>query len=107
MTEFPLGAIPERIRSDKFGADRLKSGSQPRKPFPKKERAWSHQDELKANIGKIIIVHTTNGTIQAKLLAADAYTIKVDHVWISSDGDERKSILTYFKHSVIGFAFLG
>lgn len=63
---------------------------------PKK---WSHQDELHSLIGKTLRIVTPQGVYIGKLLAADAYTLKLDlristktyaHVIFS------KSAMTYY-----------
>lgn len=60
-------------------------------------KAWSHQDDLKAMIGKpIVIIQGAVVTVYPKLLAADAFTLKCE--------DNNKSALTLFKHAIQGYA---
>ena len=44
---------------------------------PYKPKAWSHHDELKAMIGKQIVIVSSGVETEAKLLETDSFTIKV------------------------------
>jgi hypothetical protein len=68
-----------------------------RQPFKAKPpRAWSHQDDLKANVGKTMrLMFVDEVVIQGTLVTADQFTLKIAR----SD----KSVVTYFKSGMISF----
>jgi hypothetical protein len=70
--------------------------SAPRQPM--KPRAWNHQDDLKAAVGRQITVHFGATTRTGTLIAADQFTIKV--------AQESQSALTYFKGNLTGYEIL-
>jgi hypothetical protein len=68
--------------------------SAPRQPM--KPRAWSHQDDLKAGIGRqITVMFAGGGNRTGKLIAADQFTIK-----LAGNG---QSALTYCKGNLLGY----
>jgi hypothetical protein len=71
----------------------------PKLGMPKKEKPWSHQDDLKALIGKNIAIEfiSLRGQFDTYfLVAADAYAVKIVN-------PKDKSVLTYFKHQIAGY----
>lgn len=66
----------------------------PRQPM--KPRAWNHQDELKAAIGRQITLYLDGPARSGRLVAADQFTIKVAH--------QSQSSLTYFKGNLLGYS---
>lgn len=74
-----------------------RGASAPRQPY--KPKAWNHQDELKAALGREITVHFDGRSHTGTLVAADQFTIKV------SRNDQ--SALTYFKGNLLGYALTG
>lgn len=66
-----------------------------------KPKAWSHQADLSAAIGKSIIVKLPSGSVSGVLQEADAYCLKI---LCSIDG--RKSLLTYFKHAIVYYSVM-
>ncbi|UIN38308.1 hypothetical protein [Methylobacterium oryzae] len=66
----------------------------PRQPM--KPRAWNHQDELKAGVGRDVTLALLDGTTRrGKLVAADQFTIK------AAIGNQ--SALTFFKGNLLGY----
>ena len=70
-----------------------------RRPF--KPKPWTHQDDLKAMIGKKITLVFFSGEARRQrdgvLEAADQFTLKLSGV------DGNKSTQTYFKHALFSF----
>lgn len=63
-------------------------------PKPFKPKAWTHQDDLRAQCGKGIFIRFMNGVgIEGTLISADQFTLKI---MVNSS----KSVVTYFKHAV-------
>lgn len=72
----------------------------PRQPF--KAKAWSHQDDLKAAIGKdIAISFSAEDKERYRLLGADQFTLKV-----GDPSGVNKSALTFFKGNLLGYEIL-
>ena len=66
-----------------------------------KPKAWNHQDDLKAGVGRpIYIVHRDGTKAWGDLAAADQFTLKLIH-----DAPEGKSAVTYFKHDLAAYSF--
>lgn len=88
---------------------------------PKKPKAWSHQDDLKALVGKQVrlIVANREHAVIGKLVQADQFTLKVavegmryktikgagQEVWpdFEAGGTPYQSILTYFKSALVSY----
>lgn len=71
--------------------------SMPQQRRPYKPKAWSHQDDLKDAVGKHIEIQLNSGPLLAgRLVAADAYTIKLKRA-SSSLVTINKSALTYYE----------
>ena len=73
--------------------------SRPKLSLPPKPKKWSHQDELEALKGSRIEIRFVGfmNWDPYILVDADAFTLKLTAV----TGD--KSVLTYYKHALIGF----
>jgi hypothetical protein len=64
-----------------------------------KPKRWSHQDELAERIGKNITLYFAGEQFAVgKLIAADAYTVKIE-------GQNGITHMTYFKSGLQGYEF--
>lgn len=62
---------------------------------PHKPKRWSHQDDLQEMVGKQIKINVLGASRIGILLAADAFTLKLD--------GGGQSAMTYFKHSLLSY----
>ena len=62
---------------------------------PMKPKAWNHQDELKAAVGREITLFFGDTSRRGKLLGADQFTIKVSFNY--------QSAMTYFKGNLASY----
>ena len=78
-------------------------------PKPLKERAWSHQDELKELMGKRVGLEIGDRIVTGTLINADAFTVQIRNASWTTRNDETgfsstsRSLMTFFKHAIKGF----
>lgn len=67
--------------------------------IPAKKKAWRHEDELRASLGRTITLYgPTEWTVTGKLVNVDQYTIQL------SVPKHDNSIFTYYKSALLGFS---
>lgn len=67
-----------------------------RRPF--KPKAWSHQDELKAAVGKVVVLRLVDQAdpVIGTLMAADAFALSIRV-------GNSQSTRTYYKHALVSY----
>lgn len=86
----------------------MRLGSQPpRRPFvvekkgeqkPFKPKPWSHQSDLRAQVGKTLILWIDGEPLHGVLVEADQFTLKMRPIGVNG-----KSSVTYFKHAITAY----